>query len=304
MIALGRLLRLSLAPSAAADVAAGLALGAAGAWPGRLAALLIPASLCVYHGALALNDWADRAGDLRTRPDRPLPSGRVAPGTALVLAAALILTGVGLAFSASTQSGLWLGAVAVAAVAYDLRGRGALLGPLLLALCRAGNLALGLLAPAWAAGSVPDPRLLLPALLYGGYVFSVSRLGRLEDDEDPRPLGVRPRVQLVLAATCLALVPAAGLALPEAAGAEALAASCVVAWVGAEGLVRVALRTRTWTRLAVGRCMGLALRRLLAFSAACALLAVGRGVGPWIAAGIALAGYPLSFGLRRVFPPS
>ena len=59
LLAWGRLLRVSLFATAAADPVVGAFLGSGGAPPGR--ALLAPlASLCVYHGAMALNDLADR----------------------------------------------------------------------------------------------------------------------------------------------------------------------------------------------------------------------------------------------------
>ena len=65
----GALLRLSMSPSAAADAAAGVLLGA-GTWPaGPAPFLLVAGSLCVYHGGMALNDWADRGHDARTRPE-------------------------------------------------------------------------------------------------------------------------------------------------------------------------------------------------------------------------------------------
>ena len=52
--------------------------------------------------------------------------------------------------------------------------------------------------------------------------------------------------------------------------------------------------------------MGAALRRLLIFSATCALVGAARGgsADGWIVAAVILAGYPVSFALRRVFPPS
>ena len=88
----GRLLRLSLAPTAIADVVAGAFWGGAGGAPplGELA-LLGLASSCTYHGGMALNDWADRAQDARVRPDRPVPSGGVNARAALIVA----LAGIG-----------------------------------------------------------------------------------------------------------------------------------------------------------------------------------------------------------------
>ena len=54
----------------------------------------------------------------------------------------------------------------------------------------------------------------------------------------------------------------------------------------------------------VERAMGSLLRRLLVFTAACALLGLAWGPAPGIVAALALLGYPVSYGLRKVFPPS
>jgi 4-hydroxybenzoate polyprenyltransferase len=335
LLAWGRLLRLSLAPSAAADIAAGLCLGAWGVLPARRESLLlIVASLCVYHGGMALNDWADREADARTRPARPVPSGAVSPRGALTAGVALLLVGSALAFLTTPAAGLMLTAVAICAAFYDVAGRGPRRGPLLLALCRGGNLASGVLLGARAAeqgGVSGAPHLAwLACALYAGYVFFASRLGRLEDDEDEAALARRPSRALGSAALCLVALPAASLlplgpvSPPETARSTVAAAAAVrilpwlVATVGAWRLLGEALRP-SWTRAQVGRATGMALRRLLVFTATCALVAVlpalrsaqqGRvwpdvdGL-PWLlTAGAILLGYPLSYGLRRVFPPT
>ena len=307
MLALGRLLRLSLATSAVADVAVGLALGSHGRWlPGFAPWVLILSSACVYHGAMALNDWADRVADARERPDRPIPSGAVAPAAALALGLALLASGVLLAASVDPRAGGWLGAIAACALIYDLIARGPWLGPTLLAICRGGNLALGLLAPFWLSGEAlpPDPMLVAPAILYGAYVFFLSRLARLEDEEDPRPLASRPRRELVAASLCLAGVPFVGLFVHAHGDFWGTLASAVLAWSGASGLLRVAATTKEWTRERVGRATAMALRRLLIFTASCALLGVTWSWVPGTVAALSLAGYPVSYGLRRVFPPT
>lgn len=302
-----RLLRVSLAPSAAADPLAGLVF-ACGGFPAEARAWwLVPASLGVYHGALALNDWNDREHDGRTRPSRPIPSGAISPALALATGVALIAAGIGCAYLAAPASALWMGAVAACAVLYDVAGRGAWVGPALLGLCRAGNLGSGI---AWALGSggaaVVDPaRALAPALAYGLYVLVVSRLGRLEDGEDARAIGARPRALLSAAAAVLALAP---FAAPPGTSMAGVAAACLVTWSGAFGLARAALRPGEWSRGDVERAMGLALRRLLVASAAVALLALRPGArSGWdaaFAAGAILLGYPIALGLRRAFPPS
>jgi 4-hydroxybenzoate polyprenyltransferase len=304
VLVFGRLLRLSLLPSALADILVGAVVGAGGQWPdaGAMGWLLL-SSLGVYHGALALNDWADRAEDSKARPERPLPSGAVAPGIALAIGAILVLGGVLAALAVGYRAAVWMGVVAALAVAYDLFGRGPLLGPALLGACRFGNLGAGLMLFSWTSGAEVGLSTLAPAFLYGAYVFVVSRLGRLEDLEDQRPLGQRPGRFLLGAAGLLAAVPLLGLAL---AGATIWGAvlSVLLAGGAAWGLVGAARREEPWTRGAVGASMGLALRRLLAFTAACALLLVEVGPAPRVVAAAALLGYPLSFALRRVFPPS
>ena len=318
MLALGRLLRLSLGPSAPADVAAGI-LFASAVWPGGAAPwFLLAAALCIYHGGMALNDWADRGRDAVTCPGRPIPAGEVAPATALALAGILLGSGALLAGAATPLAGGIAVVVAGAAVTYDLVGRGPWRGPLLLGLCRAGNLGVGL-GSGWllGAGGRPAPEttpvlvLLLPALLYGAYVFVVSRLGRLEDGEDARPLAQRPRGLLLTAMLLLLLVPLLpriGLSTgppdvdPLLGMAERRGLSALVVAGGAVFLLRRALRREPWTPGAVRQAMGTALRALFVFTSALALL--GGTTAAVVAAVLILAGLPLGVALRRVFPPS
>lgn len=297
-----RLLRVSLAPSAAADPFAGLVYASAGFPADPRAYWLIPASLGVYHGALALNDWNDREHDGRTRPGRPIPSGAIAPGAALASGIALIVVGIACAYLAAPSSAVWMGVVALLAVLYDVAGRGAWLGPTLLALCRAGNMGSGMFWVLQTQGSTLEPAFAyIPAFAYGNYVWQVSKLGRLEDGEDAAPLGRRPSAFLAGAGLMLVCLPLAmgDTYLPARPFALALALA------GAFALFRTADVMRSWTRGDVERLMGLALRRLLVVSAVVALL--GWRPGRWdgaIAAAVILLGYPIAHGLRRVFPPS
>lgn len=307
------MLRLSLAPTALADVAAGLAHAAHGGFPSDARAWwLFPASFGVYHGALALNDWRDREHDARTRPDRPIPSGAVAPNAALLAGLALVALGLTCAALAGTTSLVWMSVVAALALAYDFFGRGAWSGPLLLAACRAGNLGSGIAWTLSRDGALdPDSPVWMPCALYGLYVFFVSRLGRMEDAEDAEPVGDRPRALLVT----LGVILCAPAALSE--HTAGIFASLAAGGLAAYGLVAFAVRTSEWTRSLVERAMGLALRRMLVFDA-CVVLAwldvdqgrrglFGFEGGNWQAPFVAVAilgGYPLARGLRKVFPPS
>lgn len=309
--ALGQLLRLSLLPTALADAAAGLLLGARGHWPdGSAPWLLMGGSACVYTGALALNDWADREHDARTRPQRPIPSGAIAPGFALALALALLCGGAALGWSAGS-AGRGLVAIALAAALYDLAGRGAWTGPLLLAFCRAGNLATATALGHVLAGGGPfPPESAVPIALYGTYVFSIARLGRMEDGEAalaPGPSGARapwsafadaPSFWLWIAFGCLA---GAGLP-PWNRAPELVEFAPVLIGIGAAIGLGVEARREEWTRAQIIAAMGVALRRLLGFSAAVALL---WGTTHALVAAVAiLACMPLSYFLRRLFPPS
>ncbi len=311
MRAYGQLLRLSLTASALADAAAGLLVGARG-WPaGSAPWLVLAASASVYHGGMALNDWADRQVDatVPARSARPLASGAVAASTALAIAVVLLVLGPVLAASVALPSALVLAAVGVTAVLYDLIGRGPWLGPFLLGLCRAGNLGAALLAGHLLAHAEQDStavdlaRLAALPLAYGAYVFLVSRLGRLEDAEDA--IGDR-RVSPGALIVFIALVLLTPALLPTPTGYDsgivARVAAFTVGAFGAVGLVRAGLARTDWTPNDVLPVMGMALRRLLVFTASVALL-TGTTAG-WVGAGLILAGFPLSHGLRRVFPPS
>lgn len=303
MRALGRLLRLSLAPSAAADIAAGTVLGASG-WPsGPAPFLLIAGSLCVYHGGMALNDWADRKEDARGMRGRPIETGAIGAGAALGLAVVLLLVGPLLGALAAPRAGLVLAVVALLAAAYDLAGRGPWRGPALLGACRAGNLGAGL-ALGLGTGA-PGPIHFAAAGLYGLYVFLVSRLARLEDAPAEERAAARPGRIVLLAALALGLCgcPSLLLAFPgwNASGLAALAAAALAA-AGAAGLVRAArAHPGPWSGGEVGAVVGMGLRRLLIATASLSLQAGPAGA---IVAVLVLLGYRVSFLLRRVFPPT
>ena len=183
MLSLLRLVRVSLAPSLLADVAAGAALAG-----GTTAATLSAAFLCsllLFVGGMALNARVDVEEDARTRPDRPLPSGALSRGTATALAIGGLLGAPllgALCFEHRIAAGLWLGGMAIAIAAYHtpLR-RLAIVGPALLGTIRGADLAWG--AVAVAGASVPLGAVLGPALLYALYVFGASLVAHQEDRE-------------------------------------------------------------------------------------------------------------------------
>ncbi len=319
IIAFGQLIRVALGFSALSDIFVGIAIGYGAQWPGSaLPWLLVPASLGIYHGAMALNDWSDREEDAKVRPERPIPSGAVPASLALALAWILVLGGIFWAFGAGVRAGVWMGVVAVLAVLYDLAGRGEVRGPLLLGLCRAGNLGAGLMAP-WLVGQTATPAWSLLGLsaVYGAHVFFIGRLGRLEDEEDSKPLGSRPSKALrgigwtalaVPVAGLFALAPGgdiAQLGALSSAHATGLALCAAIASWNATVLLKRAREldeTDGWTRGTVGASTGLSLRRLPLFTASIAAMGFFVGQAAVAAALVALVGARLSGAMRKIFP--
>lgn len=314
LAAWGRLARLSLFPSALADALAGLALGGVGHFPA--ANVLVPtlaASACVYHGGMILNDWADRDEDARTRPERPLPSGAVKPQAALL--AGLGLLAAALLLALLVNAALWMAGLVALVLAYDFVGRGPWRGPLLLGACRAANLGFGVLVARNSGVAFPFSSDWAPAIvaLYFVYVAGASRVARLEDASDDEAVGSTPRTYLTLAALALLAVP--WLHVADGPQWPSLA-PLVLVLLGSLALVREALRPGPLTRADAGRATGIALRRLLIFTAAATLCAgASRSVldglltlpshsaATWAALAI-LCGFPLSAALRKVFPPT
>jgi 4-hydroxybenzoate polyprenyltransferase len=312
VLAIGRLMRVSLAATALGDALVGLSLAYLGRWPEPRAFALVPASLLVYHGAMALNDWADREADTRELRPRPIPRGEITARGALTVALLCLFGGVAAASLVAPAVGVWMAGVAGLAAVYDLFGRGPYLGPLLLGACRAGNLAAGAVA-AHALGVTPvatDAGILWVALLYGTYVFGVSSLARLEDEEDQLPLGYRPHRALsrvlngfVLAALGTFLVWPSDLPRPTPY-LVGIGLSFVAALLFGARVVLPQYKRRNWTRADAGRVTGTLLRSLLLLQAAIALPFALTGSYGAVAFAACLLGYPLAKALRRSFPPT
>lgn len=130
----------------------------------------------LYSAGLILNDLFDYAEDLRDRPDRPLPSGRISrEAAAVAVLVCLWVAGFLAAFFDALPVALPLMACLVL---YDIGlKRRPWLGPLLMGACRAGNLLLGTAA---ASTGLLFPAPLLAASLLGAFIASVTHLARQE----------------------------------------------------------------------------------------------------------------------------
>ncbi|WP_106178911.1 SCO3242 family prenyltransferase [Prauserella shujinwangii] len=142
---MGVFVQLVRAPAALTVLGDTIAGGAAAGTPlhGRRWTLPL-ASACFYWAGMALNDWADRRLDAVERPERPIPSGRITPGTALTTGGVLTAAGLGLAGFGGGQRALRAAVPLAAAVwAYDTTLKGTAAGPLGMATCRALDVLMG-----------------------------------------------------------------------------------------------------------------------------------------------------------------
>ncbi|WP_305883795.1 SCO3242 family prenyltransferase [Actinoallomurus soli] len=166
------LVRLPAACTVPGDVLAGAA--ATGFPHGRRTAWLPVASVFLYCGGMALNDWADRAIDAVERPERPVPSGRIGPGRALGLAGALTCAGLAGALAGGGRDTL-IPAAAVAATAwtYDLVLKRTAAGPFGMAAARALNVLVG-------AGAGGARQASSQAAAVGAHTLALTALSRGE----------------------------------------------------------------------------------------------------------------------------
>jgi 4-hydroxybenzoate polyprenyltransferase len=212
------LMRPANVATALSDVLAGYAI----AQLGNHAALpwLLASTACLYAGGVVLNDFFDREVDRVERPERPIPSGRVAPQSAAIFGALLLAIGIGTAFAATRTAGVVAAAIAGCVLLYDAWGkRQSALGPVNMGLCRGLNLLLGaaavpeVLGSGWFVAAFP--------ILY---ITSVTALSRGEVHG-----GRRQVAAFALISLGLVLIGLLGLALRRGTGLGTWAASALIA---------------------------------------------------------------------------
>jgi len=148
-----QLVRLPNLFTAAADPLAGWLL-ARGSFEEPLRWLpLCGASVAIYAGGVALNDYFDYEVDLAERPGRPLPSGQVTRRSAAWLGGGLLAAGIALAALSGSGASLGVALALVGCVlAYDASLKATPLGPVLMGACRGLNLLLGMSQTAGLGG--------------------------------------------------------------------------------------------------------------------------------------------------------
>jgi 4-hydroxybenzoate polyprenyltransferase len=92
-----------------------------------------------------MNDVFDAGLDAVERPERPIPSGKVPLRSATILGISLLVIGILAAVRFSFQSGMIAIAVALLTVLYNRFAKHhVFFGPLVMGMCRGGNLLLGM----------------------------------------------------------------------------------------------------------------------------------------------------------------
>lgn len=140
-----QLIRLPNVFTAAADSLAGwLLVKGSLESPGRWLPL-VAASMAIYAAGIALNDVFDYEIDLKERPARPLPSGRVSRRFAAWGGGILLLLGPLLAALSGSSTSLVVAlALAGCVLGYDMGLKRTPLGPEVMGACRGLNLLLGM----------------------------------------------------------------------------------------------------------------------------------------------------------------
>ncbi len=228
------LVRLPNLFSAAADVLAGYLYASGGGSAGPGLWLSIGSSVAFYAGGMALNDVCDASRDAVERANRPIPSGRISRRAALRLALLLLSLGVVGAFTVSARTGLVGAGLTVAIVLYSLWAKHGVLGPVVMGLCRAANLGLGMSA----AADVEFAHVFLPTALMWLYIASVTFFAR---DEAGTSSHFRLRLGtsgVWLAALGLTLLPAVRASDRREAGFVAVGLAVMLAWIGLRAVRR------------------------------------------------------------------
>ena len=161
--------------TAHADITAGFLIAGGGIEQIGCTAYLLLASSFLYSAGMALNDYFDYRVDLKERPKRPIPSGRIRRQEALCLGILLLVAGIVAAYYVRQASFVISLLLAAFIVSYNIGlKKHPWLGPVNMGGCRYLNLLLGLSVLPLSTGSFMIP------LLTGIFIFGVTVLSRQE----------------------------------------------------------------------------------------------------------------------------
>lgn len=175
-----RLCRLPTLFTALSNILAGFLLSHAGLTAPQELLLLMASSAGLYLSGMVFNDVFDIRQDSQERPGRPIPSGQISRGKAVIFAVTLMIAGLVCAALAGRVSLMLAAVLAVLILLYDSFLKRTPLGPLNMGLCRAFNLLLGASSvSARLAGPFQQP-LLWYAVCIGIYITGVTMFAKRE----------------------------------------------------------------------------------------------------------------------------
>lgn len=183
------LLRFPAVFTAVADVMMGYLVTHGDLEPLSVFLLLAVASSCIYLAGMVLNDAYDSDVDAIERPERPIPSGRVSRATAVRVGWLLLGIGYTATWGIFVAHGFFgpaavAGALVFFVYLYDRGISKTEVGPLVMGLCRALNVLLGMSTVEADVGQSPGTTLTpaLLAILLGiwVYVAAVTWLAKSE----------------------------------------------------------------------------------------------------------------------------
>ena len=161
--------------TAHADITAGFLIAGGGIEQIGCAAYLLLASSFLYSAGMALNDYFDYRVDLKERPKRPIPSGRIKRQEALCLGIFLLAAGIFATYYVRPASFIISLILAAFILSYNMGlKKYPWLGPVNMGGCRYLNLLLGL-----SVLPLSTESFMLP-LLTGIFIFGVTVLSSQE----------------------------------------------------------------------------------------------------------------------------
>jgi 4-hydroxybenzoate polyprenyltransferase len=178
-----RLMRVSNAPTVVTNAMVGMAIAMRSCTDPSLAVkpAITAATGCVliYLAGMMMNDYFDQPIDRRERPGRPIVSGAVSESNAIVVAMGLLASGVVSLSWTGTRTIPWMLLLVSSVLAYNMMHRSMLVGPVLMATCRA--MVPTIVAIAAAPGQQPHwPLLAFFALPLAGCTLAISLAARHE----------------------------------------------------------------------------------------------------------------------------
>jgi 4-hydroxybenzoate polyprenyltransferase len=153
--------------------------------------LLATSSILLYASGLVFNDYFDIQTDLKERPYRPLPSGKISKRTAYTIGIASMISANLVAFFAGgPNSGAISGLISAIVISYNYKLKKTNFGPVAMGLARSTNIVLGA-SPALyliLQNNNLFARIAFIIIFTFGYIFSISLLSRKEVqlDEDQK----------------------------------------------------------------------------------------------------------------------